>query len=152
MDFSLGVFEKTRGFYKNYLDNLSLEDLNKIPKGFKNNIIWNIGHIVVTEQLLLYRLSGLPTMVSEEMIEKYKKETKPEGLVTQTEVDEISELLFSTIKRTQVDYNNNKFVNYQEYTVSTTGSTLKNIDDAINFALFHEGMHLGYILALKKSL
>ena len=152
MDFSLGVFEKTRGFYKSFLDNLSLEDLNKIPKGFKNNIIWNIGHIVVTEQLLLYRLSGLPTMVSEEMIEKYKKETKPEGLVTQTEVDEISELLFSTIKRTQVDYNNNKFVNYQEYTVSTTGSTLKNIDDAINFALFHEGMHLGYILALKKSL
>ena len=152
MDFSLGVFEKTRGFYKNYLDKLSLEDLNKIPKGFKNNIIWNIGHIVVTEQLLLYRLSGLPTMVSEEMIEKYKKETKPEGLVTQTEVDEISELLFSTIKKTQEDYNNNKFVNYQEYTVSTTGSTLKNIDDAINFALFHEGMHLGYILALKKSL
>ena len=152
MDFSLGVFEKTRGFYKSFLDNLSLEDLNKIPKGFKNNIIWNIGHIVVTEQLLLYRLSGLPTMVSEEMIEKYKKDTKPEGVVTQAEVDEITELLFSTIKKTQEDYNNNKFVNYQEYTVSTTGSTLKNIDDAINFALFHEGMHLGYILALKKSL
>ena len=152
MDFSLGVFEKTRGFYKNYLDKLSLEDLNKIPKGFKNNIIWNIGHIVVTEQLLLYRLSGLPTMVSEEMVEKYKKDTKPEGLIKQAEVDEISELLFSTIKKTQEDYNNNKFVNYQEYTVSTTGSTLKNIDDAINFALFHEGMHLGYILALKKSL
>ena len=152
MDFSLSVFEKTRGFYKIYLDKLSLEDLNKIPEGFRNNIIWNIGHIVVTEQLLLYRLSGLPTMVSEEMIEKYKKDTKPVGFVTQDEVDEISELLFSTIKQTQEDYNNNKFVNYQEYTVSTTGSTLKNIDDAINFALFHEGMHLGYILALKKSL
>ena len=152
MDFSLSVFDKTRGFYKNFLDKLSLEDLNKIPEGFKNNIIWNIGHIVVTEQLLLYRLSGLPTMVSEEMIEKYRKDTKPEGFVTQAEVDEISELLFSTVKKTREDYNNNKFVTYKEYTVSTTGSTLKNIDDAINFALFHEGMHLGYILALKKSL
>ncbi len=152
MDFRLSVFEKTRGFYKNFLDRLSLEDLNKIPDGFKNNIIWNIGHIVVTEQLLLYRLSGMPTLVSDEMIEKYKIGTKPEAFVTQEEVDEISELLFSTIKKTQEDYKNNKFENYKEYTVSTTGNTLKNIDDAISFALFHEGIHLGYILALKKSL
>ena len=152
MDFRLSVFEKTRGFYKNFLDRLSLEDLNKIPDGFKNNIIWNIGHIVVTEQLLLYRLSGMPTLVSDEMIEKYKIGTKPEAFVTQEEVDEISELLFSTIKKTQEDYNNNKFENYKEYTVSTTGNTLKNIDDAISFSLFHEGIHLGYILALKKSL
>ena len=152
MDFRLSVFEKTRGFYKNFLDRLSLEDLNKIPDGFKNNIIWNIGHIVVTEQLLLYRLSGMPTLVSDEMIEKYKIGTKPEAFVEQEEVDEISELLFSTIKKTQEDYKNNKFVNYKEYTVSTTGNTLKNIDDAISFSLFHEGIHLGYILALKKSL
>jgi len=152
MDFSLSVFEKTRGYFKGFLDKLSLDDLNKIPDGFKNNIIWNIGHIVVTEQLLLYRLSGLPTMVSEEMIEKYKVGTKPEKYVTQEEVDEISEMLFSTISKTQKDYDNNKFVNYKEYTVSTTGNTLKSIDEAISFALFHEGMHFGYILAMKKSL
>ncbi len=152
MDFRLSVFEKTRGFYKNFLDRLSLEDLNKIPDGFKNNVIWNIGHIVVTEQLLLYRLSGMPTLVSDEMIEKYKIGTKPEAFVTQDEVDEISELLFYTIKKTQEDYKNNKFENYKEFTVSTTGNTLKNIDDAISFSLFHEGIHLGYILALKKSL
>jgi len=150
MEFSLSVFDKTRGYFKAFLDKLSLEDLNKIPDGFKNNIIWNIGHIVVTEQLLLYRLSGLPTMVSDEMIEKYKVGSKPEKFVIQEEVDEISELLFSTIKKTQEDYKNNKFVNYKEYTVSTTGNTLRNIDDAISFALFHEGMHFGYVLALRK--
>ena len=106
----------------------------------------------MTEQLLLYRLSGMPTLVSDEMIEKYKIGTKPEAFVTQDEVDEISELLFYTIKKTQEDYKNNKFENYKEFTVSTTGNTLKNIDDAISFSLFHEGIHLGYILALKKSL
>ncbi|MBT8394871.1 MAG: DinB family protein [Flavobacteriaceae bacterium] len=152
MEFSLSVFGKTRGYFKSFLDKLTLDDLNKIPDGFKNNIIWNIGHVVVTEQLLLYRLSGLPTLVSEEVIEKYKVGTKPDKYVTQKEVDEISELLFTTINKTQEDYNNNKFVNYKEYTVSTTGDTLRNIDDAISFALFHEGMHFGYILALRKSL
>lgn len=152
MDFTFSVFEKTRGFYKNYIDNFSLEDLNKIPEGFKNNIIWNIGHIVVTEQLLVYKLSGLPMMVSDELVNKYRKDTKPEGFVSQEEVDEIAELLFSTIKKTQQDYNNKVFKSYNEYTVSTTGNTLTKVDEAINFALYHEGMHLGYILALKKSL
>lgn len=152
MDFTFSVFEKTRGFHKEYLDKFSLEDLNKIPEGFKNNIIWNIGHIVVTEQLLVYKLSGLPTMVSDELINKYRKDTKPEGFVSQEEVDEIAGLLFSTIERTKQDYSNNKFETYQEYTVSTTGNTLTNVEEAINFALYHEGMHLGYLLALKKSL
>ena len=152
MDFTFSVFEKTRGFYKNYLDKYSLEDLNKIPEGFKNNIIWNIGHIVVTEQLLVCKLSGLPMMVSDELINKYRKDTKPEGFVSQEEVDEIAELLFSTIKKTREDYHNKVFKSYNEYTVSTTGNTLTNVDEAINFALYHEGMHLGYILALKKSL
>ena len=152
MHFTFSVFEKTRGFYKNYLDKFSLEDLNKIPEGFKNNIIWNIGHIVVTEQLLVYKLSGLPMLVSDELVTKYRKDTKPEGFVGQDEVDEIAELLFSTIKKTQQDYTDKVFKNYNKYTVSTTGNTLTIVDEAINFALFHEGMHLGYILALKKSL
>jgi len=35
MEFSLSVFDKTRGYFKAFLDKLSLEDLNKIPDGFK---------------------------------------------------------------------------------------------------------------------
>jgi hypothetical protein len=131
------------------LDNHSLEQLNKIPEGFSNNLIWNIGHCVSTQQVLVYKLSGLPTMVSEEFIAKYKKGTKPEGDVSQTEVDEIRNLLSSTLDQTQNDFDSNIFVNYSEYTTSM-GFTLRNILDALNCNNYHEGIHTGIIMSIRK--
>ena len=150
MAFPLEVLQNTRKSFRKILENNSLENLNKIPEGHKNNIIWNIGHILVTEQLLAYRLSGLSTLVSDDLIEKYKKGTKPEGRVTQEEVNEIKDLLVPTIERTIADYKNNKFQNFNEYTVSTTGNTLKTIDDSLEFILFHEGMHMGIVMSQLK--
>lgn len=152
MNFALEVLPKTRHFFNRLIEKTTLEDLNKIPKGFNNNIIWNIGHIVVTEQLLVYKLSGQPIMISDALVEKYKKGTKPEGFVSQDEVDEIKRLLFSTIERTKKDYVNGIFTAYNEYTVSTTGNTLSNVDDALSFVHFHEGMHFGYVLAQLRAL
>lgn len=152
MHFTLEVLSKTRKFFSSYLEELSIKELNKIPDGFNNNIIWNIGHILVTQQLLAYKLSGLPMLVHETLVAKYMKGTKPDGFVEQNDVDEIKALLFSTVEKTIEDANNNLFKNYQEYTVSTTGNTLKTIDDAFQFIIFHEGMHLGYIMALNRAI
>ncbi|WP_452220066.1 DinB family protein [Lacinutrix salivirga] len=151
MDFAFDTTIKNRKLLESFLDNFSLEQLNKVPDGFKNNIFWNVAHTVVTQQLLVYKLSGLPMLLDEELIDKYKKGTKTESDVTQAEVDQIRQLLFSTIEKTKEDYNNRVFQTYHEYTV-TTKSTLTNVDEAIAFNNFHEGIHLGYILALKNAL
>jgi hypothetical protein len=37
---------------------LDLAQLNIVPDGFNNSIAWNIAHILVTQQLLHYKLSG----------------------------------------------------------------------------------------------
>jgi hypothetical protein len=152
MHFTLEVLPNTRKSFHKIIENNSLEALNKIPNGFNNNIIWNIGHIVVTQQLLAYKLSGLPMMLSDALVGKYRKDTKPEAAVTQIEVNEIKDLLFTTIEKTKVDYNNNVFKDYNAYTVSTTGNTLTNISEAFEFILFHEGIHLGYVLALLRAI
>ena len=131
------------------VDNHSLEQLNKIPSGFNNNIIWNVGHCIAAQQTLVYKLSGLPAMVSEDFILKYRKGTKPEGDVSQAEVDEISELLSATLEKTANDFESGLFVNYQEYTTSL-GYTLKNIHGALDFNNYHEGVHTGIIMALRK--
>ena len=105
----------------------------------------------VTQQLLVYNLSGLPTIVSKEMIDSYRKGTRPLRDLNQAEVDAISNLLFSTIEKTKDDYDSKLFQTYNQYTV-TTKNTISNIEEAIEFNNFHEGIHLGYILALRKSI
>ena len=152
MHFTLEVIPNTRKAFKKIIESYALEDLNKIPKGFNNNIIWNIGHIVVTQQLLVYKLSGLPMLVNDALVEKYKKGSKPESNLTQEEVNELKDLLFTTIDKTKADYAKNVFKDFTPYTVTTTGNILSTIDEAFNFVLFHEGLHLGYVLALLRAI
>lgn len=131
------------------LDHHSLEQLNKIPEKFSNNLIWNVAHCVAAQQTLVYKLSGLPTLVSEEFINKYKKGTKPEGDVLQAEVDEIRTLLLATFEQTQKDYENGIFVSYNEY-MTSMGFLLRNVDGALSFNNYHEGIHTGIIMSIKK--
>lgn len=149
MNFTLDVTLKNRKILYHFLDTLSLEKLNKIPEGFNNNIFWNIKHIVVVQQMLVYGLSRLPLGISSEEVEGYKKGTKPVKDVTQTEVAICKKQLFSLIEKTQEDLTNNLFKEYTEYTV-TTKTVLQSAIDAMEFNNFHEGIHLGYVMALMR--
>ncbi|AYN06016.1 DinB family protein [Flavobacterium sp. 140616W15] len=139
----------SRKLTSQFLENYSLEQLNKIPEGFNNNIIWNIAHIIVTQQLLVYKLSGLPMMVSDELVDKYRKGTKPDGTISQLELDEIKSLLFKTINQTEVDYNAKVFKSYNELTTSL-GFTIKGIEDALSFNNYHEALHVGIMMSIRK--
>lgn len=151
MQHPLEIARVNRAALSKIIENYSLEQLNTVPEGFNNNLIWNIAHVIVTQQLLMYKLSGLPMQVSDEMVEKYKKGTKTEGDVSQEEVDIIKKLLLTTLNQTEKDLKDQIFKNFNEYPTST-GFVLRSIEDALHFNNFHEGIHLGYILALRKSL
>lgn len=146
---TISLLETNRNAFKFFLENYSLAQLNKIPEGFSNNIIWNIGHIVVVQQMLVYNLSGLPMMVSEEMVNKYRKGTAPQGDVSQEEINEIKALLFSTLEQTKKDFENDIFKNFNEFK-TMTGFVIESAKTALEFNNFHEGVHLGIILSLKK--
>nr|WP_315157204.1 DinB family protein [uncultured Flavobacterium sp.] len=143
------VNRTSRKMLSSYFENYTLEQLNKIPEGFSNNLIWNIAHVVVTQQILVYKLSGLPMSVSDEMVELYRKGTKPERDVTQAEADEIKALLFKTVDQAEADYNSGIFVNYQEYPTST-GFVLQSAKGALEFNNFHEGLHIGIMMSIRK--
>ena len=76
MTWTFDICLKNRKILEGFLNQFTLEELNKVPEGFSNNIIWNIAHVIVTQQLLVYRNSDLPMFVSDNMVETIKKEPK----------------------------------------------------------------------------
>lgn len=151
MQWTFDILEKNRKLMASFLDKFSVEQLNTVPEGFNNNIIWNIAHLVATQQLLTYKLSGLPMRVDEAFVETYRKGTKANGVLSAEDIATIKSMLFSSVEQTKADYANGLFKEFNAYTTST-GSTLTSFEDAMAFNNFHEGIHLGYILAMKKSL
>lgn len=143
------IWETSRRHYLKFFDGYTLEQLNRIPEGFSNNLIWNIGHIIVAQQGLVYRLSGLPTYITDEMTDTYKNGSKPTGMTTQTEVDELKVLLMTLLEKTKDDFVKEKFNNYNEFTTST-GFHLASTKEALEFNNYHEALHLGFMMNIRK--
>jgi hypothetical protein len=128
---------------------LSTEQINKVPAGFNNNIIWNMGHLISAQEGVCYKRSGLELKTDEIFFQSYRPGTKPEGFVDNDEVERIKTLLLSTLDELEADYNAGIFKNYTSV-VTRYGIEISNIEDAINFLPFHDGLHMGCIVALKR--
>ncbi|NVK53582.1 MAG: DinB family protein [Flavobacteriaceae bacterium] len=143
------ILKKSRELTLKAINGLTLEQLHTIPEGFKNHIAWNVAHMVVTQQLLHYKLSGLDCLAPEELIEEHKKGTFPTKTFTEEEFEEVKDLLIGLPDTLREDHEEGIFQNFTEYPTST-GFVLDSIETAISFNTYHEGLHLGIILSLKK--
>ena len=145
----LSILAHNRAIYSRFLNSFSLAQLNTIPEGFNNNIIWNVAHALVTQQSIMYKLSGLKPHVPQVWIDSYRKGTKPEGDVSQDFVDALDVALTDTMEHLKKDLDAGAFKNYQPYTTSTK-MHLDSIETGFPFVLFHDGIHIGSVLALAK--
>ena len=143
------LLRKTRELVLKCIQNLSLQQLHVIPEGFNNNIAWNLVHLVVTQQLLHYSLANKDCLVSEEMIQLFRKGTQPNKVLNEEELNQIKELFLQLPNTLEEDYTEGIFTSYKEYETST-GYVITSIEDAIVFNNFHEALHLGVIMSLKK--
>ncbi len=146
---AIETLQKTRISLFKLIEELTIEQINTIPAGFNNNIAWNLAHIVAAQQGVCYLRAGLKTIIAEEMYHAYKPETKPEKFLDAAEIENIKQLAFTTLDQLQEDYNNNLFSGYTPWT-SRYGVAINTIDEAINFLPFHDGLHMGYVMALKR--
>jgi len=149
MQRQFNILKKSRELTLKAINDLTIDQVNKIPEGFKNNVAWNIAHLVVTQQLLCYRLSGIDCLVSEELISKFQKGSAPSYMVSIEEFDKIKKQFTDLPIKLKEDFDKDTFKNYNSYTTSVD-ITLNDINDAISFNNYHEGIHLGVILQLKK--
>jgi len=140
---------KARITLTNIAKELSIEQLNEIPAGFNNNIIWNMGHVIATQQSVCYRKAGVDTVVNADFVNMYAPGTRPERFITEAEVTQILDLFVTSLDRFELDQQTDLFNNYTAWT-TRAGADINNIDDADAFLPYHEGMHVGYVMALKR--
>jgi len=152
MHYQFELLKKTRKNILAVVEELTLEQLNHIPDQFNNSIGWQIGHLVVTQQLLHYRLSNLPTYIDEDMVNNFKKESTGKYILKQNELETLIKLFTTLPQQLETDYTAaTVFKSYTTYKTSYT-ITLQTIEEAIAFNTTHEAMHLGIITAMKKQL
>ena len=134
-----------------FIEKLNFDQIIKIPKGFNNSIFWNVAHLVVTQQLLHYKLSGLPMYLSDEFVNDFRKGSVARTDYTETDWEHTKKKFMNLPDRLAIDYEKGLFKTYSDYSTSF-GVTLRTAEDAIAFNNIHEGLHIGYVMALKKAI
>ncbi len=143
------IITTTRNNFLKLVDSLTIEQLNKIPEGYNNNIAWHFGHIIVSQQTLCYVRAGLAEKMPMELIGKYKIGTKPEGFIDTAEIEILKGYLLSLIDVLKKDLSDNTFQAYQPIKTSV-GLDFNSIEEVIPYFMQHDSMHLGYAMAMKK--
>jgi hypothetical protein len=131
------------------VDSLSASQLTQIPDGHRNNILWNLGHVVVTQQRLHYRISDLEMYITSEMENACRSGTSPADWGETPDFATLRRWLEELPGRLQEDYDAGSFGGFREYTTST-GIRLRTIEEAIVFNQYHEGVHMGVMMGLRK--
>lgn len=135
------------------IDNLSVEELNYIPEGFNNNIIWNFGHIVVSTQGLCYLRTEVKSDASFiKYLTAYSKGTKPTYTADAEEIADLRALAISTIEQIQADYDNGVFSAIKPFETSTFKSVLHRIEEVLITTAGHDNLHFGYALAQRRAI
>lgn len=127
------------------------EMLFQIPAGFNNNIIWQIGHCITSQQRHMYMRSGLPMYISKEFMESFKIGSSPSSWTITPHVSDVKHLLIDTVNRLESDLQSGLFVNYEPFDLPI-GFRVKNHVEALQAANFHEAEHSGIVFTYLKLL
>lgn len=140
-----------RGHLASVAESVPAERWEAVPPGFSNSVLWNVAHVVVTLELLTYGRCGLELVVPPKLIEQARKGTAPADWTAPPDRDAVMELLVDSPKRLARDIEAGWFTAFEPYATSA-GVTLGSLADALTFDLYHEGMHAGTLLGLRRAL
>lgn len=143
--------KQSRSAFIRLIDSLSIDELNAVPEGFNNNIIWNFGHIVVSTQALCYVRTGIKADASFiSYLQAYTKGSKPTYFVSQQEVDELKRLAVTSIEQIEKDYQSGVFTSVAPFATDTYKESITSFQDVITLTAGHDNLHYGYAIAQKR--
>jgi hypothetical protein len=133
------------------IETSNYEILFKIPAGFNNNIIWQIGHCITSQQRHMYMRSGLPMYITKQFEECFKIGSSPASWKATPDINEVKYLLIETVNQLESDLESKLFVKYEPFELPI-GFLVKNHVQALQAANYHEAEHSGRIFTYLKLL
>ncbi len=149
MEKQFEIYRITRKTLIEDIAGLSVEQMNKIPDGFNNNIIWNLAHMIAAQQGACYKRGGHAMLIDEEIFEMFKPGTIPTGFVDEKQINHFKHLFLKTIDDWEKDFKEGLFFQNPSWRQSM-GIEFNNMEETINFLMYHDGLHRGVITSLKK--
>jgi hypothetical protein len=141
----------TRSITEDLLKNTPEHLLDIIPPGFHNNIRWNFGHIVYTQEKLVFALSGEELSLPPSFQENFAAGTKPSE--SGTGVPQIMEIATELTKQKDriKEYAVTRFnQTLPKPFTNQMGITFNTFNDALLFSFYHEAVHVQAIKDLTK--
>mgnify|MGYP001443397944 CR=1 FL=1 len=141
------MLEMNRNRTLAYVDNVTEQQADVIPKGFNNNIRWHLGHILVAQERMAFRLIGEPLGLPDGLVSLFLNGTKPADWVTPPpDLATLRRLLEEQQGRIR-----ERLTGRLAEPLAVPFKDLKRLDEALLFSMTHEANHAGFIWALKKA-
>lgn len=145
-------FSDLRAFLLKFLMAMETEEANRVPEGFRNNLHWQLGHLLYTQGTTLFEWAGLPAPLPRGFKEYFGLGTGPgDRDALAPDWDELLSLARKHLRilpdqvAGRLDQPLVRPMRLMNISMATVGETLP-------FLLAHEGEHLAHIKRLRKAL
>lgn len=129
--------------------NLDERSIDLVPEGFHNSIRWNIGHIVYDQDVWFHYLIEDESAIPKAYEKFFGFGTSPETWhEAPPSWEELLEHLRNQPERLQKQF----AARLDEPLQKVTEAGMSTIGEIIPRTLYHEGLHQGTIIALRKSM
>jgi hypothetical protein len=140
--------ESYRSYILGVLENVTVEEAEVIPKGFNNNIRWNLGHIYLDQYLWIQAVTKEKASVPEQFNAWFGYGTSPADFTSETpSLEELKTLLKNQPSEIVAAYGHRL---EEEFPPTEMG--MHTSEQVLVRTIFHEGMHLQTILDIKKCM
>lgn len=145
------LFEQLRTYRSELVglvEGVSEVEADKVPAGFNNNIRWNLGHVCLDQYLWIKVLTKEELPIPPSFNEWFAYGTNPSHFTEQTPS---LQQLIDTLKE-QPNIIQERYQDRLEEEFTPTEMGMHTIEQVLIRTIFHEGLHIGAIQALKRQI
>jgi hypothetical protein len=137
MEIYLKKLEANRQELMTMISSLTEEEMNLIPKGHANNIIWNLGHMLLVSESILYKNLPVQRPVHRFDLSQFARNTSPHDFIVKNEFLLIGKAFMETASIFR------EIINLGNGNESIPVQNMQDIitEERLQFLLFHDSIH-----------